>query len=88
MQIDGMPCKGGITERMVVLCVCLQISAKKGDGVDELLETVLLQAEVEELMVGMSRVALFPPSALPRPSSSCACHHHASPLLFAAHACA
>ena len=29
---------------------CLQISAKFGQGVDDLLETILLQAEVEELM--------------------------------------
>ena len=35
----------------------LQISAKKGDGVDELLETVLLMAEVEELLANPDRPA-------------------------------
>lgn len=35
----------------------LQISAKKGDGVDELLETVLLMAEVEELVANPDRHA-------------------------------
>lgn len=40
--------------------MCLQISAKKGDGVDELLETVLLQAEVEELMVGPQLMSFLP----------------------------
>lgn len=34
-----------------------QISAKKGDGVDELLETVLLMAEVEELQANPTRPA-------------------------------
>ena len=34
-----------------------QISAKKGDGVDELLETLLLTAEVEELMANPDRPA-------------------------------
>jgi translation initiation factor IF-2 len=34
-----------------VCSVCrLQISAKFGQGVDDLLETILLQAEVEELL--------------------------------------
>ena len=35
----------------------LQISAKKGDGVDDLLETVLLMAEVEELLANPDRPA-------------------------------
>lgn len=35
----------------------VQISAKKGDGVDSLLETVLLMAEVEELMANPDRHA-------------------------------
>ena len=35
----------------------LQISAKKGDGVDDLLETVLLMAEVEELLANPDRAA-------------------------------
>jgi translation elongation factor EF-4 len=34
-----------------------QISAKRGDGVDELLETVLLMAEVEQLTANPSRAA-------------------------------
>jgi len=34
-----------------------QISAKRGDGVDELLETVLLMAEVEQLTANPSRSA-------------------------------
>lgn len=34
-----------------------QISAKKGDGVDGLLETVLLMAEVEELVANPDRLA-------------------------------
>ena len=38
-------------------CFVLQISAKKGDGVDELLETVLLMAEVEELLANPDRPA-------------------------------
>ena len=37
--------------------LCVQISAKKGDGVDDLLETVLLTAEVEELMANPDRPA-------------------------------
>ncbi len=35
----------------------MQISAKKGDGVDGLLETVLLMAEVEELVANPDRLA-------------------------------
>ena len=35
----------------------MQISAKKGDGVDDLLETVLLMAEVEELLANPNRPA-------------------------------
>ena len=35
----------------------MQISAKKGDGVDDLLETVLLMAEVEELLANPDRPA-------------------------------
>ena len=35
----------------------MQISAKKEDGVDELLETVLLMAEVEELLANPDRPA-------------------------------
>ena len=39
-------------------CACpVQISAKKGDGVDDLLETVLLMAEVEELLANPDRPA-------------------------------
>ena len=47
-----------------------QISAKKGDGVDELLETVLLQAEVEELMVGRTLCFVLVSSLMFIPSSS------------------
>ena len=35
----------------------LNISAKKGDGVDDLLETVLLMAEVEEVQANPDKVA-------------------------------
>ncbi len=41
----------------ILCCFVLQISAKKGDGVDELLETVLLMAEVEELQANPDRPA-------------------------------
>jgi translation initiation factor IF-2 len=35
----------------------VQISAKKGDGIDELLETVLLVAELEQLQANPDRPA-------------------------------
>lgn len=37
--------------------MCHQISAKFGQGVDDLLETILLQAEVEELLSNPAKAA-------------------------------
>lgn len=39
------------------LCGTSQISAKKGDGVDDLLEVILLVAEVEQLVANPARMA-------------------------------
>lgn len=44
------------TDHAVVLCLP-QISAKFGQGVDDLLETILLQAEVEELSARPDKAA-------------------------------
>ncbi|MBR5488264.1 MAG: translation initiation factor IF-2, partial [Firmicutes bacterium] len=38
--------------------ICVPVSAKKGDGIDELLEMILLQAEVLELKANPNRLAL------------------------------
>lgn len=47
----------GLTSEGLVLVVCVQISAKKGTGVDDLLETVALVAELEEFMSNPDRAA-------------------------------
>ena len=38
--------------------ICVPVSAKKGDGIDDLLEMILLQAEVLELKANPNRLAL------------------------------
>lgn len=65
LQLTGIPlhklCAWSSALRLsiecVVLVVCVQISAKKGTGVDDLLETVALVAELEDLMSNPDRPA-------------------------------
>ena len=46
-----------LASQLVMGIMDVQISAKKGNGVDELLETVALVAEVEQLMSNPDRAA-------------------------------
>ena len=38
--------------------ICVQVSAKKGEGIKDLLEMILLQAEVLELRANPNRLVL------------------------------
>ena len=58
--------------------LALQISAKKGDGIDELLETVLLVAELEQLQANPDRSARGMKSTSLSPCRSLAPHRNSS----------
>lgn len=56
-KLDAWSSAEGPSTESVVLVVSVQISAKKGTGVDDLLETVALVAELEDLMSNPDRAA-------------------------------